>query len=458
MNLSELREDILGVNEKVETLNGVKDYIFFDNAASAPALKSVYKKMEDVLKYYSNVHRGAGYKAYFSTEAFEESREIVKEFIGAGKNDTVIFVKNATEALNKLARIMKDRFKGGKVVVSEMEHHSNILPWKKHFDIVWWPVNEEGKLEIETLEEILKKEGGDIKVVSVTGASNVTGFTNPVHKIAKIAHKYGALISVDGAQLVPHAKIRMDEGIKEEKIDFLSFSAHKIYSPFGSGALVGDESLLDVGEPACAGGGTILFVQKDEILWADLPEREEAGTPNIPGAINLALTIQRLEHFGMENLEKRELELSKYFLERFYKLNNFELLGKNREKDAFSVFSFAHKELNPFLIAAVLSAEEGIGVRAGCFCAHPYLTKIMGFSKEKVEEIKKNMLNHKIEKFPGAVRASLSFYNNENEIDRLFDILNKIDKGEINTSEYKYYDEYETFFPKNFRFKKPDIF
>ncbi len=458
MHIKELREDILGVHEKVETLNGVKDYIFFDNAASAPALKSVYEKMEDVSKYYSNVHRGAGYKAYFSTEAFDEAREIVSEFVGAGDGDTVIFVKNATEALNKLARILSDRFNGGKVIVSEMEHHSNILPWKKHFDVVWWPVNDEGKLELTTLENILKEEKDNIKVVSVTGASNVTGFVNPIHEIAKIAHKYNALISIDGAQFVPHAKMIMDNGNKDEKIDFLSFSAHKIYSPFGSGALIGDKNLLDVNEPECVGGGTILFVSKEETLWADFPEREEAGTPNIPGAINLALTLKRLNYFGMENLEKREHELSKYFLDKFNKLNDFKLLGKNREEHYFSVFSFTHKSLSPFLLASILSVEEGIGVRAGCFCAHPYLTTIMNFSKEKVEEIKKDMLEGKIEKFPGAVRASLSFYNTEEEIDRFINILEKIEKGEIDTSKYRYYKEYEAFFPENFKFKKPDIF
>ncbi len=453
----EVRKDILGFDTKVETLGGKKNYVFFDNAASTPALKSVYEQMEEIMKNYSNVHRGTGYKAFYSTELFDKAREYVMEFLGADKNDTAIFVKNTTEAINKFARIFKAKYPDSKIVVSEMDHHSNLLPWKKFFDIRWWEVNDNGRLELERLEEILKEEDGGVKLVAVTGASNVTGFTNPVHEIAKLAHKYGAYLFIDGAQLVPHRKTSMTTGNPAEKIDFLAFSAHKIYSPFGSGALLGDKKLLSVKEPQCVGGGTIKFVAKDEIIWADLPDREEAGTPNIPGAISLALTLKKLNSYDFKKLEKREEELASYFINKFSKLKKFTLLGdKNRTEKDFSVFSFKfERDLSPFLVASILSFEEGIGVRAGCFCAHPYLARLMNFSKEDLENVKNKIINDEMDKFPGAIRASLSFYNTEEEIDRLINALEKIERGEF--SEYYYREDVHAFVPKDFKFKIPEL-
>ncbi len=455
--MKELRKDILGFDTIVKTLNGEKEYVFFDNAASTPALKSVYQQMEEIMKYYSNVHRGTGYKAFYSTELFDKSREYVKEFVGASENDTAILVKNTTEAVNKLARIMKANFPDATILISEMEHHSNILPWKKHFRTRWWQVDENGRLDLNRLEEILKEEDRNIKLVAVTGASNVTGFTNPIYEIAAIAHKYGAYVFIDGAQLVPHKKISMTTDKDSEKIDFLAFSAHKIYSPFGSGALIGDKKIFSTKDPSCVGGGTIKFVAKEETVWADPPDREEAGTPNIPGAISLALTLKRLNSYSFQNLEKKEEELAKYFIEKFKELNKFTLLGdQSRSKEDFSVFSFKNDEgLSPFLIASILSFEEGIGVRAGCFCAHPYLAKLMNFSKEKVEEVKKKIINDEIDKFPGAIRASLSFYNTEEEIDRLFEILKKIEKGEY--SKYYFKKDVHAFIPEGFEFHIPEV-
>ncbi len=455
--MKKMRQDVLGFDTRVKTLNGEKEYIFFDNAASTPALKSVYEEVGNFMKYYSNVHRGTGYKAFYSTEIFDKSRDFVKEFVGASNEDEAIFVKNTTEAINKLARIIKANFPDATIVISEMEHHSNILPWKKYFRVRWWEVNDKGRLELDRLEEILKEEDGKVRLVAVTGASNVTGFTNPIHEIAKLAHKYGSYVFIDGAQLVPHRKISMTTENHSGKIDFLAFSAHKIYSPFGSGALIGDKKILGAKEPSCVGGGTIKFVAKEETVWAELPDREEAGTPNIPGAVSLALTLKKLNSYDFGKLEKREEELAEYFFKKFKELNKFTLLGDSeRKKEDFSVFSFKSNDgLSPFLVASILSFEEGIGVRAGCFCAHPYLAKLMDFSKDKIEEVKRKIINDEMEKFPGAIRASLSFYNTEEEIDRLIETLKKIEKGEH--SKYYFKKDVHAFVPEGFDFEIPKL-
>ncbi len=456
--MENLRADIIGINSEVNTVNGKKDYVFFDNGASTPGFKSVYEKLKEFMHNYSNVHRGSGYKSYFATEVYEQSREIVKKFVGADDNQVVIFIKNTTEGINKLARILRKYIGGGKVVITDMEHHSNLLPWLKYYKTIVWETDDEGKLHLEELERILS-DNKDVRLVAVTGTSNITGYVNPVNKIAKIAHSYGVKIFVDGAQLVPHKPVNMKGKEEDERIDFLVFSAHKIYAPYGSGALIGDRDLLDDGcsPPEFVGGGTVKFVTFDEILWAELPDKEEAGTPNIPGAVALALTLKRIEEVGMDKIDKHERELSEYFEKNFHELKNFTLVGEARDSNSASVFSFTHKELSPFLVASVLSYEEGIGVRAGCFCAHPYMMKLLGFSADEIEGLKKKIIKKQVNYFPGAVRASLGCYNTKEEIDRLFEILRKIDDG-MKLDHYKYDKKVGNYVPESFRFEEVDFF
>ncbi len=456
MNINNFREDILGIDMKVMTLNGEKPYIFFDNGASTPGFKSVFKKLEEFMHFYSNVHRGSGYKSYFATEAYEEARKIVKDFLDADDNHTVVFIKNSTEGINKLARKLKDYIGKGKVIITDMEHHSNILPWMKNYETILWETEENGKLSLSKLEELLL-ENNDVKLVAVTGASNVTGFTNKIHEIAKISHSYGAKIFVDGAQLVPHKKVSMRGKNKDERIDFLVFSAHKIYAPYGSGALIGDTEILSHGDPESVGGGTVKFVSFERVIWADLPDKEEAGTPNIPGAIALALTLKKLNEFGMEKLEEHEEELSRYFMEKFKGLKNFKLVGEDRGQEAVSVFSFIHRKFSPFLVSSYLSYESAIGVRAGCFCAHPYMLKMIGIFGEKLKETMNNVILKRINYIPGAVRASLGCYNTKEEIDKLFDTLYKIDEmSEIKG--YKFNPDIGNYVPEGFSFGEIDFF
>ncbi len=442
-----MRPEVIGEKTKVRVLSGERTYIFFDNAASTPALKRVVERLNQVLPYYSNVERGIGYKSFVSTELFEEAREKVKEFLGVPDTHTVIFTKNTTEAINKLARKLREFIGDGKVLTTEMEHHSNLLPWLKNYDTVVVPVDGNGRLDLNLIEDILRKEGGRIKLVTVSGASNVTGYPNPIYEIGGIAHRYGALFAVDGAQLVPHKRVNVSRGI-----DFLSFSAHKFYAPFGSGALIARREFFEKGFPESVGGGTVKFVSLQEIIWADLPEREEAGTPVILGAIALAEAMEAFKEWGMENLEKREEELHRKLYSVLSSFEKIEILGGKRESSDFPVISFVTKGVSPYLISSVLSFEYAIGVRTGCFCAQPYVKKLMKVSAEDSRRVKHELIEGRLPGL-GAIRTSLSFYNSEEEIDTLKQAL----EDALSRKEFRYrYDQHlKAFVPENFKFSLP---
>ncbi len=442
-----MRPEVIGIDTEVRVLYGNRPYIFFDNAASTPALKAVMDTLEKVVPYYSNVERGIGYKSFVSTELYEEARETVAEFLNVPPSHTVIFTKNTTEAINKLARKLRDFIGDGKVLTTEMEHHSNFLPWRENYDTVVVPVEENGRLDLNRMEDLLKREGGKVKLVAVSGASNVTGFTNPIYEIADLAHKYGALVAVDGAQLVPHKKVDVSRGI-----DFLSFSAHKFYAPFGSGALIGRKDLLSRGRPESVGGGTVKFVSLDEVVWAELPEREEAGTPVILGAIALAAAMEAFSKWGMDNLEKAEEKLHARLYEVLSSFDGLEILGGERRAEDFPVISFVPKNMSPYLFSSVLSFEYGIGVRTGCFCAQPYVKKLLGVGDEEAARVKENLLKGKLPGL-GAIRTSLSFYNTEKEIDVLNIALHDIFGR--NSFDYDYDENLKAYVPRGFKFTLP---
>lgn len=442
------RPEVIGEKDVVKTLHGEHPYIFFDNAASTPTLKSVFDTLSAFMPYYSNVERGIGYKSFVSTEMFERAREAVHDFMEAPEEDyTVIFVKNTTEAINKLARMLRTVIGNGKVLITEMEHHSNLLPWKKHYDTEIIEVDTDGRINVNLIEEKLRKANGKIKLVAITGASNVTGYVNPIYEIADIAHRYGALISIDGAQYIPHKRISIKRGI-----DFLSFSAHKFYAPFGSGALIGRKDLLEKGEPESVGGGTVKFVALDEVIWADLPEKEEAGTPVIVGAIALMAALEEFKKWGMEELEKIEEQLHDRLYNALRELDGIKILGGERRKGDLPVISFVSEKVSPYLLSSILSFEYGIGVRTGCFCAQPYVKKLLSVTKRESESIKQDLL-HGLLPEKGAIRASLSFYNTEEEINVMKEAIQ--DALSRNKFDYEYDPHFKAFVPKGFKFSLP---
>ena len=395
-------------------------YINFDNAATTPPFISVMEEINNFSPYYSSVHRGVGYKSIISSDYYERAREIVLKLVAANTGDNIaIFVKNTTEAINKLSYALEDVIQDGIVLTTEMEHHSNILPWRYKYPIDYVEVDNKGRLKLEHLEYLLKKYMGKVKLVAVSGASNVTGYINPVHNIAKISHKYGAKIFVDGAQLVPHYPINMTF---PEPIDFLAFSGHKIYAPFGTGVLIGNRDVFMDKMPDEVGGGTIKLVTKKEVIWGDLPYKEEAGTPNLFGAIALAKSLETLLEIGMEDIANYEKALAKYTLEKMKKIPNIILYSDYNVDEKVPIISFNIDGLYHGDVATILSTEGGIGVRNGCFCAQPYVHKLLGISLKDIEELKRNKELPR----PGMVRISFGLYNNYEEIDMFLKLLEKI--------------------------------
>lgn len=433
IKIENLHHYIVGYDKKVPLLNGQrKRYINFDNAASTPALKPVLEKVNDALEWYSSIHRGTGFKSQLCSEMYDRGREIVAEFVGIDPvTHAIIFGKNATEAINKLA--YRYPFQPDQVVlVSKMEHHSNDLPWRAHAHVVHIGILEDGRLDEEDLIRLLKKYWKKVALVAVTGASNVTGWVNDINRLAEICHEHHTKILVDAAQLAPHRKIEMRSTHDPGHIDFLVFSAHKIYAPFGSGVLIGDREFFMQGSPDYVGGGTIKIVGLDYAHWDDPPEKEEAGTPNTIGVIALATSLLTIQKIGMENIAGHEKKLTTYMLEKINSIPGIKIYGSSNPQvvdNRLGVIAFNVQDIPHALTAAILNYEGGIGVRNGCFCAHPYLKLLMGIDEKESERLEKQILENDRSQLPGAVRASFGMYNTPQEIDQFIHILRTIATG-----------------------------
>ncbi|HSH36471.1 aminotransferase class V-fold PLP-dependent enzyme [Schnuerera sp.] len=415
---------VSGINTLVPLFNGIKvPYINFDNAATTPAFSSVLYGINNFSPYYSSVHRGTGYKSVVSSHFYDNARNIVLDFIKADPNNyTAIFVKNTTEAINKLSFRLMDEIKNGIVLSTHMEHHSNDLPWRYRYNVDYVEVNTKGRLSLNHLEHLLKKNQGKVKLVAVTGASNVTGYINPIHKIAKLAHKYGSKILVDGAQLIPHHSVDIKAVNDLAHIDYIVFSGHKMYAPFGTGVLIAPKNIFESGFSDHIGGGTVDLVTSDDVIWAPPPEKEEAGTPNLFGVVALIESIQTLKKLGMEKVVEYERRLTRYTLEKMKTIPNIILYDDEDIENKVSIISFNIDGLYHGTVATALSLEGGIGVRNGCFCAQPYVQKLLHISKEDIEKYKENrdMLR------PGTVRISYGLYNDFKEINIMIELLKQI--------------------------------
>lgn len=419
------RDLIVGSHTNIPLLNGhYVPAINFDNAATTPPFLSVMKDILAFAPYYSSIHRGVGYKSQVSSALYDSSREVILDFIGGDlKKDTVIYVKNTTEGINKLAYKLCSSEKKCVILSSDMEHHSNDLPWRDKYIVDYISIDKCGRLSLEDLDLKLTKYEGQVKLVTITGASNVTGFINDVHKIATIAHNHNAKLLVDGAQLIPHISFNMKSSNPNEDIDFLVFSAHKMYAPFGIGVLVGPREVFEKGAPDYKGGGTVKLVTHDYISWEDPPEKEEAGTPNIIGVIALLSSIKTLNLIGMKNIQQRERRLTEYTLKELKQITDITIYGSTEcGENRLSIIPFNIKNMPHEITANILSCEAGISVRNGCFCAQPYIQKLLGVTNE---ELKMHINNPSLKK-PGMVRISYGLYNTYNEINLLINMLYKI--------------------------------
>ncbi len=454
-NSTDIRSLVAGLDKEVPVFNlGKRQYVNFDNAATTPPFKEVINVINEFSGWYSSVHRGTGYKSQISTKIYNECREIVRNFIGADHDyHSVIFCNNTTDAMNRVCyslNIEKDEV----VLTTFMEHHSNQLPWRCHAaNVDYVEVNEEdGSLDLNSLKNKLEEHRGKVRLMTVTGASNITGIINPIKEIARMVHNAGALICVDAAQLISHRPLKMGSPDDIEHIDFVAFSAHKMYAPFGIGVLVGPKSFFENGKPAFVGGGTVDLVTFKDIIWTEAPEREEPGSPNVFGALALAKSIQILQSIGSERIMQHERSLTKKTLTLLNKIDNLKIFGLNDpdlKRDRLAVFPLLSDKYPHGLLAAILSYEYGIGVRHGCFCAHSYLIKLFKLSEQEIDKYVDLVKDGQKYNLPGLVRISLGIYNTTDEIEYLAFALNEIlSKG----PRLKYYLNKDSgdYMPENF--------
>jgi selenocysteine lyase/cysteine desulfurase len=448
-----LRQRVVGVGKEVPLLDGsTRPYVNFDNAASTPAFRDVRDRVVEFLGWYSSVHRGAGYKSLVSTHAYERAHQVVAEFVGADlETHCVIFGKNTTEAINVLAESM--RLSSDDVVIATAsEHHSNDLPWRPRAKVVYVMPDEDGAVYLENVAELLDRYAGRVKLVAVTGASNVTGFLPPIHDIAELAHDHGARILVDCAQLAPHRAIDVGDLGSHDHLDFVAISGHKMYAPFGTGALIGPRDYFQDASPAQRGGGTIKVVTLDEVHWAEPPERYEAGSPNVVGAVALASSIRVLSAVGMERIAAHEKELTSYAVRRLADVDGVRLYGlrdPDRMEERLGVVPFTVDGVPHGEVAAVLSMEGAIGVRNGCFCAHPYVLRLLDVSGTEYGVYKQMVLSGDRSMLPGLVRVSFGCYNTLEEIDWLVEMVQRVVDGDYE-GDYVVDKQSGSYSPRNF--------
>lgn len=370
-------------------------YANLDYAASAPALGTVAAHVATALPYYASVHRGAGYASQVSTAVLENSRARVGRFVGARPDDVVVFVRNTTDALNLLATAVPD---GGSVLYLDVEHHANLVPWQRRGDLVLAAAS----TLAATLRDLATALAATpVALVAVTGASNVTGELLPLAEIVELAHRHGARVAVDAAQLAPHRRI----SLTESGIDYVAFSGHKLYAPYGAGVLVGRRDWLDDAPAYLAGGGAVREVTTRTTAWAAAPARHEAGTPNVLGAAALAKACETLAGLGAGALEAHESALRDRLIGGLGWFPEVDALRIwDDSADAIGVVAFTVAGYDAGLVAAYLSAEHAIGVRDGRFCAHPLLARL-GLGRD------------------GAVRASFGVGSTVEDVDRLVDAI-----------------------------------
>jgi selenocysteine lyase/cysteine desulfurase len=399
-----------------------RPYVALDAAASTGALGSVLARVEEFLPAYSSVHRGAGYKSQLATAQYENAREAALQFANReGRDDIAIICRNTTEALNHLAYRLR-LSPSDVVVTSVVEHHANLLPWSRVATCRYVECGSAGTFETGGVEEALDMSPKP-RLLAITGASNITGWLPPLDEIISAAHNRGVPVAVDAAQLAPHRAL-------PREADFVAWSGHKMYAPFGAGVLVGPRGAFEEGDPFLAGGGAVDLVELDEVVWTDPPDREEAGSPNVIGAVALHAAIDALGEMGWSSITEHDRNLAQLLHEGLTRISGVRVLGPGSRTDALPVVTFTLEGVPHALVAARLSAEYGIGVRHGCFCAHPYLMRLLGLTGEEVSRYRDEVRRGDRSRTPGAVRASGGINTTETDIERLLGAVARIASGE----------------------------
>ncbi len=391
---------VVGADLRVPLVTGERvTYANLDHAASAPCLREVRDAVDELLPWYASVHRGAGFASQISTRVYEQARDRVRKFVGARSSDAVVFTRNTTDALNLLARSVP---KGTAVVLFDSEHHAALLPWRgPNVQRISTPSSSGAALA--ALDRALAAAPVGPRLVIITGASNVTGELWPVAELAKVARSHGARIALDAAQLAPHRPI----DARELGVDYLAFSGHKIYAPFGAGVLVGRSDWLQQAQPYLVGGGATTKVtdhgDRLGVAWSAVPERHEAGSPNVVGVHALAAACEILSRHWQQTIA-HEQELLQRLREGLRTVPGFRELSILDDVDRVGVVSFTVSGFDAGFLAAALSAEYGIGVRDGAFCAHVIVGRLVKKAGSHEER---------------AVRASIGLGTTAEHVDRL---------------------------------------
>lgn len=395
--VSQIREDFPVLKQPVYG----KNLIYFDNGATSQKPQVV---IDTITKFYdkdnSNIHRGVHYLSQQATSQYEEARKTIQQFIGAKYSEEVIFTKGTTDSINLVASSFGELMnEGDEIIISAMEHHSNIVPWqilceRKKCILRVVPMNEIGELDMVVFEELLSSK---TKLVSITHISNTLGTINPIESIINKTHNVGAYVLIDGAQSIQHLPIN----VQELNCDFFAFSGHKVFGPTGIGVLYGKKEVLDKMPPYQGGGDMISKVTFEKTTYNELPFKFEAGTPHIAGGIGLGAAINYLKNLDFEGIQKHEKELAEYAQGLLSTFEGMRIIGNADHKT--SVVSFIVEGIHPFDLGTLLD-KQGIAVRTGHHCTQP----IMDFFK-----------------IPGTVRASFAFYNTKEEIDQFINAMEK---------------------------------
>jgi selenocysteine lyase/cysteine desulfurase len=394
---------------------GSHRYVNLDFAASAPPLVEVARAVEEMGRWYSSVHRGAGWKSQVATAAYEGARDATARFLGARHDDAILFTRNTTDSTNLLSACLPA---AANVVAFAVEHHANMLPWRRH-RVHYLPIPTSPEGVLPALENVLQNLEPPT-LVAMTGASNVTGELWPVRHATELAHRYGARLFVDAAQLAPHVPIDMAAW----DVDYLALSGHKLYAPYGAGVLAGRPDWLAEQDPFLRGGGAVEFVTLDDVYWAALPDRQEAGSPNTIGAVALGVACEALDSVGMGSVEREEQELYAYARRRLAGVPGIDLYSIwAADHPRLGILTFNLAGLHHSLVAAALSAEWGVAVRHGCFCAHPLILQLLHIDAAETDAIRHQIEDGDKTGVPGAVRISLGAGTTEADIDRAAEAL-----------------------------------
>ncbi len=399
MNVSYIRKDFPVLSQKVYN----KPLVYLDNAATTQKPQQVIDAVEEIYKKYnSNIHRGVHYLSEVCTTKHEETRQYIADYINASSSNEIVFTRGTTESINLVANGCAETMieEGDEIIVTEMEHHSNFVPWqmlckKKKAKFVVLGIEDDGSISLEKMKSIITER---TKLIAVTQVSNVLGTINPVKEITRIAHKHNIPVLVDAAQSIQHMKV----DVKDIDCDFLVFSGHKLYGPTGIGVLYAKEKWLEKFPPYQYGGEMIESVSIEKTTFNKLPFKFEAGTPNYIGAIGMGAALKYIENVGIDEIAKHEKEVYNYAIEQLKRIDNMTFYGTAQDK--ISVISFNVKGLHPYDVGTLID-KNGIAVRTGNHCAEPIM-QCYGIS--------------------GTVRASFGLYNTKQEAGKLAENIKKV--------------------------------